>query len=109
MVFIVRRYGRLLFLGVLVFVISGPVLVRGNPNDYPRFAKQSVDDTITIAFISAPEVKQRLDTGEPQVLIDVRGTASYAREHLPGAISIPLDVLPARVHDVPHDVPVVLY
>lgn len=40
------------------------------------------------------------------VLIDVREPNEYATGHVPGAINIPLDNLPARVEDVPDGEPV---
>ncbi len=39
--------------------------------------------------LSAPELKAALDRGEVQ-LIDVREPSEYAREHIPGAASMPL-------------------
>jgi rhodanese-related sulfurtransferase len=80
-----------------------------NPQQYPQFAQQQVDNAIPIDFISAESVKQRLDAGTIQVLVDVRDQASYAQGHLPGAISMPLQALPQRMVEIPRDVPVVLY
>jgi len=43
------------------------------------------------------------------VLIDVRPEHEYATEHLPGAVSIPLDELEARLSELPRDRPIVAY
>lgn len=43
-------------------------------------------------------------------LVDVRSTAEYAASHLPGAINVPVDVLPSRLAELePRADPVVVY
>jgi hypothetical protein len=80
-----------------------------NPQDYPQFAQQKVDESIPINFEHSESVKQRLDTGAPQLIVDVRKLSSYEKAHLPGAVSIPLEELPYRAAEIPRDIPVVLY
>ncbi len=41
--------------------------------------------------IAREELKRMMDRGEDFVLIDARGHEAYAKEHLPGAVSIPSD------------------
>jgi rhodanese-related sulfurtransferase/DNA-binding transcriptional ArsR family regulator len=43
------------------------------------------------------------------VLIDVRPPLEYAHGHLAGAVSLPLEELPARMHELPRDKPIVAY
>ena len=43
------------------------------------------------------------------VVVDVRPGDEYDAGHLPGALSIPLDELPARLAEIPADVEVVAY
>jgi rhodanese-related sulfurtransferase/DNA-binding transcriptional ArsR family regulator len=43
------------------------------------------------------------------VVVDVRPGDEYDAGHLPGAVSIPLDELPARLAEIPADVEVVAY
>lgn len=43
------------------------------------------------------------------VLIDVRPTEEFAAGHIPGAISIPADNLPARADELPRDRTIVAY
>lgn len=43
-------------------------------------------------FITAQELKQWIDNNEPIQLIDTRTTDKYETCHIPGAISIPLDI-----------------
>lgn len=48
--------------------------------------------------------------GEQQPLvIDVRSTNEYARGHVQGAVHIPLEELPHRLAELPHDQLVVTY
>jgi len=80
-----------------------------NPQNYPEFAQHQVDSAIPIPFISVERVKQDLDTGRPQMLVDVRSREEYDAGHLPSAVSIPLGVLSVRMTEIPRDIPVVLY
>ena len=90
---------------VLVYVV--PTLA--NPNNYPQFAQQQVDPAIPIFFAGVEQVKAQLDAGKPPILVDVRSTEEYNAGHLPKAKSIPLEVLPRRMAEIPRDIPVVLY
>lgn len=58
--------------------------------------------------INAAELQKRLQRNEV-VLIDVRPREEYAAGHLPGAISIPLTELEARLDRLPHDRTIVTY
>jgi 3-mercaptopyruvate sulfurtransferase SseA len=93
----------------LILAAGVSSLALANPSDYPEFAQQRVDAAIPIRFIAPPEVKQRLDTSAPTVIVDVRDAMAYDQGHLPGAISIPLTTLPLRMTEIMRDVPVVLY
>src|SRR5262245_666229 len=91
----------------LVLGYVGPTLA--SPQDYPQFAQQQEDPSIPIKFIGVERVKQHLDAGRPQLLVDVRSAGEYASGHLPKAVSIPLEGLSLRMPAIPHDLPVVLY
>ena len=80
-----------------------------NPRDYPEFAQQKINDDISIQFITAETVKQRIDNASTQLIIDVRNASSYDKIHLPSALSLPLRTLPERVEEVPRNIPLVLY
>lgn len=58
--------------------------------------------------ISADALRQGLETGDV-VLLDVRPRLEYEAGHLPGARSIPLDELPARLDELPTDKLIVTY
>lgn len=40
---------------------------------------------------------------EDLLLVDVREAHEYRNGHVPGAVSIPMSVLPVRVHELPKD------
>ena len=94
---------------LMMFGLAGATTVSADPRDYPQFAQQKVDQAIAVNFTSVDELKARIDAGVPLRIIDVRGYGSYARGHLPGAVSIPLGILPYSLADIPTDIPVVLY
>jgi rhodanese-related sulfurtransferase len=49
--------------------------------------------TEQVRFVSATHLKKMIDSGEPVRLVDVRSREDYAKEHIKGAISMPLDSL----------------
>ncbi len=60
------------------------------------------------ACVTRDELLRRTRSGDVTVL-DVRPAEEYAAGHIPGAISIPLDELPARLAEVPADQEIVAY
>ena len=94
---------------LMALVLGYVVPTVANPKNYPQFAQQQVDPALVIPFISVERVKQALDAGQPQMLVDVRSRAEYDAGHLPRAVSIPLEVLSVRMAEIPRDIPVVLY
>ena len=52
-------------------------------------------------------VKQKIEAGA--TVVDVRSPEEFRDGGYPGAINIPLNVLAARLHQLPRDKPVVLY
>jgi len=61
-----------------------------------------------VEAIGRAELVARLDRGDV-VVVDVRPQREYEAGHLPGAISIPIDDLEARLAELPEDVDVVAY
>jgi 3-mercaptopyruvate sulfurtransferase SseA len=96
-------------MGFLVLMLGVTLNVSANPQDYPQYAQQKVDTDVPIVFVTSEQVKQRLDAGAPQMLVDVRDASSYQKAHLPGAVSIPLSDFPERAVQIPRDIEVVLY
>jgi rhodanese-related sulfurtransferase/DNA-binding transcriptional ArsR family regulator len=58
--------------------------------------------------VSREELLRRAEAGEALV-IDVRPAEEYAAGHIPGAVSIPLGELPARLDELPFDGQIVAY
>lgn len=58
--------------------------------------------------IGLEELRQRLKRGDA-LLLDVRPAHEFEAHHLPGARSIPLDELEARVHELPRDQTIIAY
>jgi len=58
----------------------------------------------------APVVlQQRLDAGDDVLVVDARSASSYAERHIPGAISVPVDEVEARLDELPRDKTIVFY
>jgi len=58
--------------------------------------------------INPKTLKARLDAGEAITVIDVREAWELAITHVDFAQHIPMNSIPDRLADVPHDVPVVI-
>lgn len=54
------------------------------------------------------ELLERLARDEV-FLIDVRPSVEYEAGHLPGAVRMPIEELPQRLHEIPRDRPVIAY
>ena len=58
--------------------------------------------------MSPAELKERLRTKEPLIMLDVRTPEEYKHEgHISGARLMPLSVVPVRSNELPHDTPIV--
>lgn len=60
------------------------------------------------ALVSRSGLEEKL-TREDVFLIDVRPSIEYESGHLPGAVRMPIDELPDRLHEIPRDRPVIAY
>ncbi len=62
-----------------------------------------------IQTITAEELHQLINSGEPPLLVDVRSAEEYKQDgHIPGARLLPLPLLPLRRSEIPLDLPVVM-
>lgn len=60
------------------------------------------------AAITAPELKQRLDSGERLYLLDVRSSDEYAHDgRIAGSHLLPLPLLSMRLSELPKDATIV--
>jgi hypothetical protein len=86
---------------IVVAMIALPALAAEQSLPYPTDAQTG--RAIGANEIAAQELKQKLDTGEPVLLIDVRDAALYEKETIPGAIHIPFASLQEALKDIPKD------
>lgn len=54
-------------------------------------------------------VSQYVENSTSHLLVDVRTPEEFADGHIAGAINIPLQVLSARMNELPTDTPLVIY
>jgi DNA-binding transcriptional ArsR family regulator/rhodanese-related sulfurtransferase len=76
--------------------------------DAARARYLGTDDGEDVEQVSRSELLRRAEAGEV-VVLDVRPTPEFAAGHVPGAVSIPIDQLLARLSELPADVEVVAY
>lgn len=55
------------------------------------------------------DLKGILERGETVVIADVRAADEYKKQHITGAISVPLDEVVSRLRNLPLDVNIVFY
>ena len=60
-------------------------------------------------LIKAAELKRKLDAKDKVMILDVRSPQAYAREHIPGAKSVPWSKLPEEHQKLPKDWLMALY
>jgi len=59
--------------------------------------------------LSVHELKAKLETGEPVVLLDVREPDEVAFVRIPGSVHIPMGEIPGRLHELDPDTKIVVY
>lgn len=61
-------------------------------------------------LMSSTELQQRIDSEEDFILVDLHDPEHYQKEHIPGAINIPLAELEDRAHmELPKNARIVVY
>lgn len=63
----------------------------------------------TVAEMPVEELKTRLDRGETPILLDVREPWEIATVSLPGARSMPMNTVPARISELDQEAEIVVY
>jgi rhodanese-related sulfurtransferase len=66
---------------------------------------------VAVTRVTADEVKERLDRGEPLVFLDTRNPTAWgeADSKLPGAIRMTADEVERRLEEIPRDRAVITY
>ena len=77
--------------------------------DFCGLAAASAGGADGIASITPADLKRRMDAREPLLLLDVREPRETRIFALPGAVEIPLGMLPREAHRLPQDREIVVY
>ncbi len=62
-----------------------------------------------VSRVSVEEVRGRRGQGERILLVDVRSRVGYEQSHIPGGLSLPLEEIASRYHEVPRGQTIVTY
>jgi rhodanese-related sulfurtransferase len=94
------------WIGELTASQESMLIARINPRSEPE--KNS--GTKETAIIDERELKHRIDTKQPVIVLDLNDRPAYAAAHIPGARNLPLDELEVRApNELPHSDLLVLY
>jgi rhodanese-related sulfurtransferase len=63
---------------------------------------------IRITEVSPEQLKARLECGDDVVVVDLRQAWEHHAGHIPGAVSLFIEEIPMRLHELPIDVDIVL-
>lgn len=94
--------------GVAAFLLALEALGRRRYAEVREVAESYLDRRDTLEPIAAGELRRRLHAGDV-TLIDVRPEDEFAAGHIPGALSLPVTQLAARVHELPRRKEIVAY
>lgn len=95
--------GGLLVLGAALFVILRPGVSQNSST--PSVQGLTTAD---IDRVQLKEAKAAFDSGEA-TFVDVRSQTAFAEDHIPGAVSIPLDELQNRLDELDPSDWIILY
>jgi adenylyltransferase/sulfurtransferase len=70
------------------------------PIDYEMFCQGPPDLTAAVPQIDVRELQERMESGRPCILLDVREPVEFEMARVEGANLIPLGQLPARQHEL---------
>jgi rhodanese-related sulfurtransferase/DNA-binding transcriptional ArsR family regulator len=103
-----RVYYRVANERVVRFWFSLRDLAREQLSEIGHIVEELVSDRDPLVPISRDELLERMKTGDV-VLVDVRPEPEYRAGHIPGAVSIPIEQLEARLATIPSSKEVVAY
>jgi rhodanese-related sulfurtransferase/DNA-binding transcriptional ArsR family regulator len=90
------------------FFVALRTLAQSRLAEVERITREYLDRRSALEAIEGDELVRRVRSGEVTVL-DVRPTEEYEAGHIPGARSIPVGELAARLKEIPRDREVVAY
>lgn len=88
---------RLTAIGLGFIILAALAFVLLRPSAEPPSTEEVLQPSSpeSILRVNLPDAKQAYESGSA-VFVDVRDESSFKNEHIPGALSIPLNDLPAR-------------
>ncbi|RAS76301.1 ArsR/SmtB family transcription factor [Priestia endophytica] len=93
---------------ILDFLSSLHILSERQFADIQQIKQEFLNDQFQLEKISLPTLKERMENGEV-LLLDVRPREEYEKEHIPGAVSMPIEELEEKLASLPSDCNVVAY
>jgi rhodanese-related sulfurtransferase len=88
-------------LSIVIALCALPIWAAGQSLPYPT--DPQTRRAVGAKEMTAAELKQKIDAGEPVLVIEVREASFYEKEAIPGAIHIPLADMPEALKDIPKD------
>jgi len=89
--------------------IAGPACKAVIPASNTLTPEPGLTENQTVTAVSVKELKQKLDRGDSLILLDVRPQGHYDMGHIEGALSMPLEEIPARYREIPQHTEVIVY
>ncbi|RAS86399.1 ArsR/SmtB family transcription factor [Priestia endophytica] len=93
---------------IMDFLSSLHILSERQFADIQQIKQEFLNDQFQLEKISLPTLKERMENGEV-LLLDVRPREEYEKEHIPGAVSMPIEELEEKLASLPSDCNVVAY
>lgn len=84
-------------------------IARSSRGDIERLVHEYLGDDGEVEELTKDELWKRLERKDKLVILDVRPREEYEAGHIPGAVSIPLDELKARIKELPKGKQIVAY
>jgi len=108
----VPKRDKIILIGLVAFVIIATIVyfsVTWQKSDTSETEIEPVDNLMTseIDTVTATEVNQLLNSGEPIILLDVRQPIEYAEEHIDGATNIEVSKLEDMKKYLPTDIEII--
>jgi rhodanese-related sulfurtransferase len=103
-----RIYYRLAGDDVVGFIAALQAVAANRIAEVPAAARRFLGDDTDVEAIDRDDLRRRAVAGDV-IVVDVRPSLEYEAGHIPGARSIPLDELDARLGELPADMEIVAY
>ncbi len=101
--------------GIVLLLMVGAWMIFSSDQPEPIDISQIPDehDEQGIPYPAVPriaidEAKAKFDAGEA-IFVDVRSLEEYQARHIPGALSMPTEEIPARYKELPKDAEIITY